>query len=56
MITTAAGLSVAIPYYLVYNHLVTRVGTLTRLTEERTDEFVDLLAEVNVKEPVRHAL
>jgi len=56
MITTAAGLIVAIPYYLIYNHLVTRVTTLTRLTEERTDEFVDLLAEVNIKEPVRHAL
>jgi biopolymer transport protein ExbB len=56
MITTAAGLSVAIPYYLIYNHLVTRVATLTRLTEERADEFVDLLAEVNIKEPVRHAL
>jgi len=56
MITTAAGLIVAIPYYLIYNHLVTRVNTLTRLTEERADEFVDLLAEVNIKEPVRHAL
>jgi len=56
MITTATGLSVAIPYYLVYNHLVTRVTSLTRLTEERTDEFADLLAEVKIKEPVRHAL
>jgi len=56
MITTAAGLIIAIPYYLIYNHLVTRVNTLTRLTEERTDEFVDLLTEVKVKEPTRHAL
>jgi biopolymer transport protein ExbB len=56
MITTAAGLSVAIPYYLIYNHLVTRVATLSRLTEERADELVDLLAEVKIKEPVRHAL
>jgi biopolymer transport protein ExbB len=56
MITTAAGLIIAIPYYLIYNHLVTRVATLTRLTEERTDEFVDLLSEVKTKEPVRHAL
>ena len=56
MITTAAGLIVAIPYYLIYNHLVTRVATLTRLTEERTDELVDLLSEVKTKEPVRHAL
>ncbi|HEV8711759.1 MAG TPA: MotA/TolQ/ExbB proton channel family protein [Candidatus Binatia bacterium] len=56
MITTAAGLTIAIPYYLIYNHLVTRVATLTRLTEERTDEFVDLLGEMKPKESVRHAL
>ncbi len=56
MITTAAGLSIAIPYYLIYNHLVTRVKTLTRLTEERTEEFVDLLTEEPLKESVRHAL
>lgn len=57
MITTAAGLSVAIPYYLIHNHLVTRVGALARLTEERTEEFVDLLSEATpVKEPTRHAL
>lgn len=57
MITTAAGLSVAIPYYLIHNHLVSRVGALTRLTEERTEEFVDMLAETaTVKEPTRHAL
>jgi biopolymer transport protein ExbB len=56
MITTAAGLSVAIPYYLIYNQLATRVKTLTRLTEERTEEFIDLLTEETAKEPVRHAL
>jgi biopolymer transport protein ExbB len=57
MITTAAGLIVAIPYYLIYNHLVTRVGTLTRFTEECTEEFVDLLTEMaTTKEPIRHAL
>jgi len=57
MITTAAGLSIAIPYYLIHNHLVTRVGTLTRLTEERAEEFVDMLTETaTVKEPTRHAL
>jgi biopolymer transport protein ExbB len=57
MITTAAGLVVAIPYYLIYNHLVTRVGTLTRLTEEYAEEFVDLLTEASTaKEPTCHAL
>jgi len=56
MITTAAGLIVAIPYYLIYNHLVGKIGHLTRLTEERTEEFVDLVTQTNVKEPIRHAL
>ena len=56
MITTAGGLIVAIPYSLIYNHLVTKVGQLTRLTEERTEEFVDLVTDMNVKEPIRHAL
>lgn len=56
MITTAAGLLIAIPYYLIYNHLVTRIAGLTRLTEERTEEFVDLLAVTNLREPLRHAL
>lgn len=56
MITTAAGLMVAIPYYLIYNHLTGKIANLTRLTEEHTEEFVDLIAETNVKEPVRHAL
>ncbi len=57
MITTAAGLIIAIPYYLIHNHLVTRIGSLTRLTEERAEEFVDLLSETTpLKEPTRHAL
>jgi biopolymer transport protein ExbB len=56
MITTAAGLIIAIPYYLLYNHLVTRIGALTRQTEERTEEFVDLLTVTNLREPLRHAL
>jgi biopolymer transport protein ExbB len=56
MITTAAGLIIAIPYYLLYNHLVTRIGVLARQTEERTEEFVDLLAVTNFREPLRHAL
>lgn len=56
MITTAAGLIIAIPYYLIYNHLVTRIGVLTRQTEERTEEFVDLVTITNFREPLRHAL
>ncbi|NOT55755.1 MAG: MotA/TolQ/ExbB proton channel family protein [Deltaproteobacteria bacterium] len=56
MITTAAGLIVAIPYYLIYNHFVSRIGVLARQTEERTEEFVDVLTVTNFREPARHAL
>ena len=56
MITTAAGLIIAIPYYLLYNHLVTRIGALARQMEDRTEEFVDLLTVTNLREPLRHAL
>lgn len=56
MITTAAGLIIAIPYYLFYNHLVSRIDGLARQTEERTEELVDLLAVTNFREPLRHAL
>jgi biopolymer transport protein ExbB len=56
MITTAAGLSVAIPYYLVHSHLITRVKNLTRVLEERTETFIDLITEEERKEPARHAL
>ncbi len=56
MLTTGAGLSVAIPYYLIYNHLTTRVKNLTRLTEEHTETLVDLLIEPETQEPVRDAV
>jgi len=56
MITTAAGLIIAIPYYLIYSYLVTRVKNLTRILEERTETLVDLLTEGEEKEPVRRAL
>lgn len=56
MITTAAGLIIAIPYYLLHNHLVSRIDALARQTEERTEEFVDLLTGTNFREPSGHAL
>ncbi len=56
MITTAAGLSVTIPYYLIYSHLTTRAKNLTRLTEEHTETLVDLLIEPETQEPVRDAV
>ena len=56
MITTAAGLSVTIPYYLIYSHLTTRVKNLTRLTEEHAETLVDLLIEPETQEPIRDAV
>jgi len=66
MLTTAAGLAVAIPYYLLYNHLTSRIQRLTRLTETRTEELLDALTgttaqealpeAVPLQEPTRHAV
>ena len=66
MLTTAAGLTVAIPYYLLYNHLTSRIQHLTRLTETRTEELLDTLTgtaaqealpeAVPLQEPTRHAV
>ncbi len=56
MITTAAGLSVTIPYYLVYHHLTSRVRHLTRLTEERTETLLDILTQTQSQEPRGNAV
>jgi biopolymer transport protein ExbB len=56
MITTAAGLSVTIPYYLIYNHLTTRVRYLTRVTEEHTETLVDMLTQAQPQEPLSDAV
>lgn len=66
MLTTAAGLTVAIPYYLLYNHLTSRIQLLTRLTETRTEDLLDALTgtptqealpeAVPLQEPARHAV
>ena len=56
MLTTAAGLSVAIPYYLLYNHLTGRVQHLTRLTEARTEELLDTLTDTTTQEALPEAV
>lgn len=43
LITTAAGLCVAIPAYVAYNYLVSRVGAMVQDMERRATEVVDLL-------------
>ncbi len=45
LITTAAGLAVAIPVFIAYNYLVSRVGTLVWDMERSASEVVDLLTE-----------
>lgn len=56
MLTTAAGLSVAIPYYLIYNHLTSRVQRLTRLTEARTEVLLDTLTNTTRHESMAGAV
>jgi len=43
LITTAAGLSVAIPVYVAYNYLISRVNSLVLDMERGATEIVDLL-------------
>jgi biopolymer transport protein ExbB len=50
LITTAAGLSVAIPTYVAYNYLVSRVNALVLDMEKSATEVVDLLMNQGRKE------
>jgi biopolymer transport protein ExbB len=45
LITTVAGLAVAIPVFVAYNYLVSRVSTLVWDMERSATEIVDLLTE-----------
>jgi len=45
LITTVAGLAVAIPAFVAYNYLVSRVSTLVWDMERSATEIVDLLTE-----------
>jgi len=45
LLTTAAGLAVAIPVFVAYNYLVSRVGSLVWDMERSATEVVDLLTE-----------
>jgi biopolymer transport protein ExbB len=45
LLTTAAGLAVAIPAFVAYNYLVSRVGALVWDMERTATEVVDLLTE-----------
>jgi len=43
MITTAAGLAIAIPYFVIYNILLGKVNTITQDLNHYSDEFVGIL-------------
>ncbi|MEY5046804.1 MAG: hypothetical protein RLZZ175_163 [Bacteroidota bacterium] len=45
MVTTAAGLIVGIPAYIMYNYLVARVSKIVHKMEYATVEFLDMLQE-----------
>ena len=45
MVTTVGGLIVGILAYFAYNYLVSRIGSVVRILEARTMEFLDLLNE-----------
>ena len=47
LITTAAGLAVAIPVFVAYNYLVSRVSALVWDMERSATEVVDLLTQVD---------
>jgi biopolymer transport protein ExbB len=52
LVTTAAGLSVAIPAYVAYNYLVSRVGALVLDMERSATEIVDLLTGEEDKDEI----
>ncbi|MFA6385011.1 MAG: MotA/TolQ/ExbB proton channel family protein [Candidatus Omnitrophota bacterium] len=45
MITTAAGLIVAIPSYLCYNYFISRIKYISAEMNEYSTQFIDMLAE-----------
>lgn len=49
MISTAAGLSVAIPCYLCYNYLISRIKYITAEMNEYSAQLIDLIAETKNK-------
>ncbi len=45
LITTAAGLSVAIPSYIMYNYFIHKVRTLTLIAERASTELLEILSQ-----------
>jgi len=49
MITTAAGLSVAVPYYLAYNYLVSRIKYISYELSDYSTQLIEVLQEAQKK-------
>jgi biopolymer transport protein ExbB len=47
MITTAAGLMVAIPLYLCYNYFISRIKVIANELTNHTIQFLELITEIN---------
>ena len=45
MITTAAGLIIAIPYYLCYNYFISRIKYISMEMNEYSTQFIDMLVD-----------
>jgi len=53
MITTAAGLSVAVPLYLVCNYIISRIKYISRELSNYSMEFTEVIAEIKRSYPSR---
>ena len=47
MITTAAGLTIAIPLYLFYNYFINRIRHISNSLNNHSLQFIELLSEIN---------
>ena len=47
MITTAAGLTIAVPYYLICNYLISRIKYISYELSDSSMELVEVLSEMN---------
>lgn len=50
MITTAVGLAIAIPNYMIYNYFVSRIQTIARQMSGYADDLLRLLVKMNIRE------
>jgi biopolymer transport protein ExbB len=47
MITTAAGLIIAIPLYLFYNYFINRIRHISSSLNNHSIQLIELLSEIN---------